>query len=93
MDTIRSLLKRITRRTAEPAATQRPPSTSTDGRQSRAVHVTEMQAEVSRLQQEILAHSQSSRDAGAAAFDAKMSGLERELDTAQRELAKLQGRV
>jgi hypothetical protein len=52
-----------------------------------------MRENVSRLQQEILAHSNSSREVGAAAFDAKMSGLERELDTAQRELAKLQGRV
>jgi len=52
-----------------------------------------MREEVSRLQQEILTHSHSSREGGAAAFDATMSSLERELDTAQRELAKLQGRV
>ena len=93
MDAIRALLKRLTPRPAEPATPQRPSPSAAEGRQSRADHVTEMRAEVSRLQQEILAHSQSSRDAGAAAFDAKMSSLERELDTAQRDLAKVQGRV
>ncbi len=92
METLRTLLKRLAPRPAAPQPTQRS-SSSSDGRQSRADHVTEMREEVSRLQQEILAHSHSSRDGGAAAFDATMSSLERELDTAQRELAKLQGRV
>lgn len=93
MTTLRSLLRRLAPKPAEPTPTHRDAPSSSDGRQSRADHVTEMRENVSRLQQEILAHSNSSRDAGAAAFDAKMSGLERELDTAQRELAKLQGRV
>ncbi len=93
MEPIRAFLKRLAPRPAEPAPTDRPSSRPSDGRQSRADHVAEMREDVSRLQQEILAHSHSSRDVGAAAFDAKMSGLERELDSAQKELAKLQGRV
>ena len=93
MDSIRSLLKRLAPRPAAPAPPERSSGPTAEGRQSRADHVTEMRENVSRLQQEILAHSNSSREVGAAAFDAKMSGLERELDTAQRELAKLQGRV
>ena len=93
MDTIRTLLKRLSPRPAPPPPPERSSGPTAEGRQSRADHVTEMRENVSRLQQEILAHSNSSRDVGASAFDAKMSSLERELDTAQRELAKLQGRV
>ena len=95
MEPLRALLKRLAPRPAEPTPSPRATSSSSssEGRQSRADHVNEMREEVSRLQQEILAHSHSSRDVGASAFDAKMSGLERQLDTAQKELAKLQGRV
>ena len=64
---------------------------TTDNRANRAGHVDEMRADVSRLQQEIV--SLSKTDEGASSKQSKMSVLERELDTAQRELAKIQGRV
>jgi len=57
-------------------------------RTSRADHVAELHARVSRLQQEILALSNA-----PGSSNAQMAALERELDDAQRELAKYQGRI
>jgi peptidoglycan hydrolase CwlO-like protein len=57
-------------------------------RTTRADNVTELQAKVSRLQQEILALSNT-----AGGSTAQMAALERDLNQAQRELAKYQGRI
>jgi hypothetical protein len=59
--------------------------------------VIELQARVSRLQQEILALSNAAESAtnGNPRGDSKaqLATLERQLDEAQRELAKYQGRI
>jgi hypothetical protein len=64
---------------------------------TRADHVVELQAHVSRLQQEILALSNAAASShnGDTRGDsnAQMASLERQLDEAQRELAKYQGRI
>jgi hypothetical protein len=55
-----------------------------------------MQAHVSKVQQDILALSNAAGRTDADAREgsnAQMAALERELDEAQRELAKYQGRI
>ena len=61
-------------------------------RKTRADHVTELQVCVSRLQQDILALSNAASGLTGGS-NAQMAALERELDEAQRELAKYQGRI
>jgi peptidoglycan hydrolase CwlO-like protein len=70
---------------SNPVKTQ---DTDRAARETRADHVADLQARVSQLQQEILALSNA-----AGTSKAQMAALERELDEAQRELAKYQGRI
>jgi hypothetical protein len=96
MDKIRAWLKRLSpgSTSSNTAQTQDPGQSA---RTTRAEHVTELQAKVSSLQQEILALSNAA--GGSTAGDtrgggnAQMAALERQLDEAQRELAKYQGRI
>jgi peptidoglycan hydrolase CwlO-like protein len=77
--------------------TSRPRGSGSDSRQNRADHVTELHENVSRIQQEILALSNAAEgqtDGGTRGGNqARMADLERELDEAQKELAKYQGRI
>jgi hypothetical protein len=96
MDTIRAWLKRLSpgSTSSNTAQTQDPGQSA---RTTRAEHVTELQAKVSSLQQEILALSNAAGDSTAGDIrggsNAQMAALERQLDEAQRELAKYQGRI
>jgi peptidoglycan hydrolase CwlO-like protein len=87
MDKIRDWLSRRSSRSTS-ASTAKTQDSDRAARTTRADHVTELQAKVSRLQQDILALSNS-----AGSSTAQMAALERELDQAQRELAKYQGRI
>jgi hypothetical protein len=97
MDRIRAWFSRLSSGSSSPNTAQTQDSGGA-ARKTRADHVTELQAKVSRLQQEILALSNTAA-AGPPAGDtrgdsnAQMAALERELDEAQRELAKYQGRI
>lgn len=92
MDKIRTLLHRLSPRppSADKSERQAP---DRDLRGSRATHVSAMQANVSRIQQEILELSNAVEVDGAGVSPGRMADLERELNTAQRELARIQGRV
>lgn len=87
MDRIRDWLSR---RSSGPtsAHTVQTQDAARAARKTRADHVADLHAHVSRLQQEILALSNA-----AGTSKAQMAALERELDEAQRELAKYQGRI
>jgi peptidoglycan hydrolase CwlO-like protein len=87
MDKIRAWLSRLSSGSTSSNTTKTQDS-DWAARTTRADHVTELQAKVSRLQQEILALSNT-----AGSSNAQMAALERELDQAQRELAKYQGRI
>jgi hypothetical protein len=96
MDRIRAWLSRLSFGSTSASTVQTQDSDQV-ARNTRADHVTELQAKVSRLQQEILALSNAA--GGPTAGDtrggsnAQMAALERQLDEAQRELAKYQGRI
>ena len=96
MDTIRAWLSRFSSgsSSANTAKTQDP---GRSARETRADHVVELQAHVSQLQQEIIALSnaaESQSDGNArGGSDSKMAALERQLEEAQRELSKYQGRI
>jgi peptidoglycan hydrolase CwlO-like protein len=87
MDKIRDWLSRRSSGSTS-ANTAKTQDSDRAARTTRADNVTELQAKVSRLQQEILALSNT-----AGSSTAQMAALERELDQAQRELAKYQGRI
>lgn len=95
MDRIRDWLRR---RSSQPASS---PAAGTSGsdlgtRTARADHIIALRAEVSRLQQERLALSNAGKgQPSATGTDShrQMATIERGLDRAQRELAKLQGRI
>jgi hypothetical protein len=96
MDRIRTWFSRLSSGSTS-ANTAQTQDSGQAARKTRADHVIELQALVSRLQQEILTLSNAA--GGPTAGDtrggsnAQMAALERQLDEAQRELAKYQGRI
>jgi hypothetical protein len=96
MERIREWLNRLSPGSTPANATQTQDSDRA-ARNTRADHVTELQAKVSRLQQDILALSNAAGGPSTVntygSSDARMATLERELDEAQRELARYQGRI
>lgn len=96
MQKIRDLLGRRSskREPSDSAHARHAYATSTS---TRALHVANLHADVSRLQQEILALSdaaQGETDPKARAeSEAKMIRLGRELDLAQQEASKFQARI
>ncbi len=96
MDRIRDWLGRFSSGSRS-SNTSRQSGSDSDSRKTRADHVTELHENVSRIQQEILALSNTAEgqtDSGSrGGSSARMADLERELDEAQRELAKYQGRI
>ena len=95
MDTIRDWLKRRTTRPTSPPPTHTS-QTDLGTRTNRAEHIRDLNATVSRLQQERLTLSNASTEkVGSASpgIDPRMAALERELDAAQRELGTIQGRI
>jgi len=96
MDRFRAWISRFSSGSAS-ANTVKTQDTNKTRRESRADLVVELQANISRLQQEILALSNaesSPPDGGAGdGSNPQMAALERQLEKAQRELAKYQGRV
>lgn len=95
MERIRDWLRRLTGQTRSNAA--RPQRSDGAARQTRADRIVALQADVSRLQQEILALSNAAvgGPGGAArgASSAQMAQLEQRLEATQEELAKYQGRI
>jgi peptidoglycan hydrolase CwlO-like protein len=87
MDRIRAWLSRLSFGSTSANTVQTQDSDQV-ARNNGAYHVTELQAKVCRLQQEILALSDA-----LGGSNAQMAALERQLDEAQRELAKYQGRI
>jgi len=77
---------------ASSSQTSQPPGSDEGKRMARADQIRKLQADVSRLQQERLALSNAGGDQ-AGAGDGQMAKLELELNQAQQELAKLQGRI
>ena len=96
MQRIRNLLRRPDNGSA-PMATVQHPATTAEQRASRADHVTKLHADVSRLQQEVVALSDAARnetDARKRAdLDATLAKTQLELDQAQREASKFQARI
>ena len=96
MQRIRNLIRRPANGSA-PAATVQHPGTTAEQRTSRADLVAKLHAEVSRLQQEVLALSDAARletDAKRRAdLDATLAKTQLELDQAQREASKFQARI
>ena len=87
MDRIRAWLSRFSSGSTS-SNTLKTQDSDRAARETRADQVVELQARVSRLQQDIVALSNAS-----GTSKAQMAALERELDEAQRELAKYQGRI
>ena len=87
------------RLSAQPQSTRVRPrqNLDRDSRAARATDVTAMQANVSRIQQDILALSNATNGQAGSEQDGaeagQMAALNRELEMAQRELAKIQGRI
>ena len=95
MDKIRSWLGRL----SPPPPKQQSgwPRENTAERGARADHLTGLQATVSTLQQELLSLSEVPADgsdpAGQIARSHRIDEIEREMEKAQRELGKYQGRI
>ena len=93
MDTIRTLIRRFFPQQQD--RTGRTPATASGT--DRASYISELQEKVRRLQQEIL--TLSNREAGSSEAPARsansggMAHLEAELNKAQQELARIQGRI
>jgi len=86
MDRLRDWLRHRT-----PTSSSAHTATTDEGRRrARADHISRLQADISRLQQERL---ELSNEGGDQARNEGMARIERELGTAQQELAKLQGRI